>query len=571
MDSAVGADAAPAPARSLPFERLAGRDGKEADSCLFYWLDAHEEPYKNPGQVFLFGKVMANERAVTEALRHNAHVDRLARDAADKAAAKKAAAEVAAAAATEDAPKAPAEEDDDDDMMAGAKLPAKLPVPAPEMASCCLTVSGNLRCVFVLPRMSTAGGEAVELKDVWAELRDGAMRDVIPQGKGNFAVKKASRNYAFELAGIPREATDYLKLKYSATFAALPSTLTGDTFSHVFGTSTSVMETFLIKRKLAGPCWLRLSGVRNTASPVSHCAYDLSVEDPKGVTVYGEPTRVREAPAERGREREGQHVHAEVRASEAHGLRVRRDLGVGRARARRARALHLVHRGDAERAAAAARLLERLAHGAVQQRLAAVEVPAGRAVGAGRVEALADREQLAARVDHQRAAADVHVAEGRRRVGRVGPLPALQHERALVRRPVVRREAAARQRRQQLGALPRQREPHAAVRVLARDQLRDLRVEVVGGGRELRRPRRAEIAVRVAKRDQRLWGGRVGHLSKVMPRPCKRQVPAPNQSVSFPASNLLQVRKHEHSSRSSLEQLREGVKYNGAKTINVGL
>jgi hypothetical protein len=29
MDSAVGADAAPAPARSLPFERLAGRDGKD--------------------------------------------------------------------------------------------------------------------------------------------------------------------------------------------------------------------------------------------------------------------------------------------------------------------------------------------------------------------------------------------------------------------------------------------------------------------------------------------------------------------------------------------------------------
>ena len=47
------------------------------------------------------------------------------------------------------------------------------------------------------------------------------------------------------------------------------------------------MEHFLLKRRLLGPCWLRLVGVRNAAVSVSHCAVDLTLDDPKGVTVYG--------------------------------------------------------------------------------------------------------------------------------------------------------------------------------------------------------------------------------------------------------------------------------------------
>jgi DNA polymerase alpha subunit A len=38
----------------------------------------------------------------------------------------------------------------------------------------------------------------------------------------------------------------------------LPNNLSGATFSHVFGTNTSALELFLIKRKIKGPCWLEI-------------------------------------------------------------------------------------------------------------------------------------------------------------------------------------------------------------------------------------------------------------------------------------------------------------------------
>lgn len=81
--------------------------------------------------------------------------------------------------------------------------------------------------------------------------------------------------------------------------------------------------------------------------------------------------------------REAHDVEPEVRGAEARGLRARRDLLVWCARRRARRPLQLVHGREAKRDARDARLLARLAHGAVQQALAAVEVAAGQAPGAG--------------------------------------------------------------------------------------------------------------------------------------------------------------------------------------------
>lgn len=281
----------------LQFEKLRGKDNVEEDSCLFYWIDAFEEPYRNPGQIFLFGKVMKNERAVTDALRKNAHIKKLedARYAKVLAAseAAKAAAKAAAAAAESSSSSAAADVTppyiEDDDMMADAPIPSRVSVPKPEFHSCALTVSGNLRCCFVLPRQFSNTGEEVGLEDVFKELQNGPMRDIIPSGKGSFAVRKATRNYAFEEKYVPREENDYLKLIYSAHFPALPANTEGNTFSRIFGTAATCTENFILKRKLKGPCWLRLSGgkLRNSETPVSHCVFDLAIDNPKCISVYG--------------------------------------------------------------------------------------------------------------------------------------------------------------------------------------------------------------------------------------------------------------------------------------------
>jgi len=38
----------------------------------------------------------------------------------------------------------------------------------------------------------------------------------------------------------------------------LPADLNGETFSHVFGTGTPLMENFLLEKKLKGPSWLQI-------------------------------------------------------------------------------------------------------------------------------------------------------------------------------------------------------------------------------------------------------------------------------------------------------------------------
>ena len=79
-----------------------------------------------------------------------------------------------------------------------------------------------------------------------------------------------SRKYAFEIPGIPSES-DYLKVVYpfdgkkngvNITEPALPAKTSGKSFSHLFGTGTSALELFLLKRKMMGPCWIKITDLK---------------------------------------------------------------------------------------------------------------------------------------------------------------------------------------------------------------------------------------------------------------------------------------------------------------------
>lgn len=59
----------------------------------------------------------------------------------------------------------------------------------------------------------------------------------------------------------------FLILEYLES--ALPSDLTGKTFSHVFGTQTGPLEHFLIKRDIMGPCWLQVKNAQINNNKVS--------------------------------------------------------------------------------------------------------------------------------------------------------------------------------------------------------------------------------------------------------------------------------------------------------------
>jgi len=272
--------------RPMVFDSLKGKDGKYTDSCLFYWLDGYEDAYKQPGKIYLFGKVMVNEKAIVEVLRDNAMIDLQIAQRAEKE--RKAAEKQASTTLSSDTTTLTSSttNDDDESIMDSAPIRAKRIVPVPEFVSCCLTVHGNNRCCFVLPRETSTTGEPVEFLDVYNEVHN-LMKNIIPTGSGKHLMKKVIRNYSFEIADVPRKPTEYLKLVYSAEFPALAADTTGKTIKHIFGTQTSCMEHFLLKRHLQGPCWLRITGARNNAHPASHCVHDIEVSDPKQVVVYG--------------------------------------------------------------------------------------------------------------------------------------------------------------------------------------------------------------------------------------------------------------------------------------------
>ncbi|XP_037549936.1 DNA polymerase alpha catalytic subunit-like [Nematolebias whitei] len=171
----------------------------------FYWLDAFEDPYIQPGVVYLFGKVWIES--------------------------------------------------------------AKFHV------SCCVAVKNIERTMYLLPREYKTNPKTGEVSDTPVSMMD--VYQEFDQLSEKFRImkfksKKVERNYAFEIPDVPSQC-DYLEVRYSAEFPALPSDLRGETFSHIFGTNTSSLEHLLLSRKIKGPCWLDVKTPQLTSQPVSWC------------------------------------------------------------------------------------------------------------------------------------------------------------------------------------------------------------------------------------------------------------------------------------------------------------
>uniref|UniRef100_A0A7N5ZZV3 DNA polymerase n=1 Tax=Anabas testudineus TaxID=64144 RepID=A0A7N5ZZV3_ANATE len=167
----------------------------------FYWLDAFEDHYSQPGVVYLFGKVWIESA--------KSHV------------------------------------------------------------SCCFGYDIVYLCFNqqkVNPKTGAVTDTPVGMMDVYQEFNELSDKFKIMK----FKSKKVEKNYAFEIPDVPSQC-EYLEVRYSAEFPALPSDLKGGTFSHVFGTNTSSLEHFLLSRKIKGPCWLDIQTPQLMSQPVSWC------------------------------------------------------------------------------------------------------------------------------------------------------------------------------------------------------------------------------------------------------------------------------------------------------------
>uniref|UniRef100_A0A8C3G2R0 DNA polymerase n=1 Tax=Cyclopterus lumpus TaxID=8103 RepID=A0A8C3G2R0_CYCLU len=139
--------------------------------------------------------------------------------------------------------------------------------------SCCVTVKNIERTMYFLPReykVNTKTEEVTDtpvgLMDVYQEFNELSEKFRIMK----FKSKKVEKSYAFEIPDVSTQC-EYLEVRYSADFPALPSGLKGATFSHIFGSNTSSLEHFLLSRKIKGPCWLDIKTPQLISQPVSWC------------------------------------------------------------------------------------------------------------------------------------------------------------------------------------------------------------------------------------------------------------------------------------------------------------
>ncbi|KXS22075.1 hypothetical protein M427DRAFT_163586 [Gonapodya prolifera JEL478] len=156
--------------------------------------------------------------------------------------------------------------------------------------SCCVTVNGMERNLIVVPRpykLDESGHPTdvpVEFLDVYNEFNELRTKYKI----GEWRCKPAMRKYAFEVEGVPQEESEHLKVKYSFQQPEMKDVPPGKTFSHVFGTGTSAMELFLLKRKVMGPCWLEIKEPQFSSKSISWCKFEVVVSDPKQINAVPE-------------------------------------------------------------------------------------------------------------------------------------------------------------------------------------------------------------------------------------------------------------------------------------------
>ncbi|KAJ2943908.1 hypothetical protein O0L34_g8229 [Tuta absoluta] len=189
----------------------------------FYWLDAWEDRFVKPGVVYLFGKVYANPS----------------------------------------------------NKKAGC-------------LSCCLVVKNVNRQLFLLPREYKLDpvtlentDDEVTMMDVYEEFNRSVASEL---GLKEFKSRKVTKNYCFNLPDIPAES-DYLEVRYSASIPPPPAGKKYHTFSHIFGSNTSSLETFLLERKIKGPCWLEVKLPENVQAKVSWCKLEAACEKMEHISV----------------------------------------------------------------------------------------------------------------------------------------------------------------------------------------------------------------------------------------------------------------------------------------------
>jgi DNA polymerase alpha subunit A len=154
--------------------------------------------------------------------------------------------------------------------------------------SCTVTVKGMERTLFAVPKLKNNKARGTLSEEEEKVIQQSMIIEFNNLRKNRFKhipgfkCKFVSRKYAFEMP-ISHGEHKILKIKYPAENAPLPSNLTGNTFECIFGANQSMLELFLLKRKIKGPCWLKIKNFEMPQYKNTWCKHEIIVRSPKNV------------------------------------------------------------------------------------------------------------------------------------------------------------------------------------------------------------------------------------------------------------------------------------------------
>ncbi|KAH8739926.1 hypothetical protein FG386_001743 [Cryptosporidium ryanae] len=148
--------------------------------------------------------------------------------------------------------------------------------------NCCVVVKETWRTLYVYPRESIPNhpDPIAVSQNVAKEMLEIRKAYKIPK----LQMKPVTRNFCFSEKDVlygPNQP--FLKVLYSSRNPTLPSNISGETFSHIFGINTSLTENFVLKREVKGPSWIKIMKPYQII-PVgggrkSQCKYEIHVQN----------------------------------------------------------------------------------------------------------------------------------------------------------------------------------------------------------------------------------------------------------------------------------------------------
>ncbi|KIY66839.1 hypothetical protein CYLTODRAFT_437277 [Cylindrobasidium torrendii FP15055 ss-10] len=171
--------------------------------------------------------------------------------------------------------------------------------------SCCVSVENLERNVFALPRTNQVdhdeNGNEYDTSTLVCDEDVRSDFEIVRKALGisKTKAKFVTRKYAFAETDVPREEHRWYKIIYPFSEPQITSNARTTSIQKFFGTNTSAFELLVLKRKIMGPCWIKIMDPKvEKTLQASWCKVEATVDDPKDFNPFSDndPTAPQDMP-----------------------------------------------------------------------------------------------------------------------------------------------------------------------------------------------------------------------------------------------------------------------------------